>query len=104
VFSSLGFYAVTPATDQYVIGSPLFKKAVLSLENGNKFTISAENNSDTNFYIQSASLNGKNYENTFLNFGDIQKGGEFIIDLSDKPDQYWGNKADNAPYSLSRIN
>lgn len=56
VFSSLGFYSVTPATDEYIIGSPLFKKATLHLENGNTFTINANNNSKSNYFIQSITL------------------------------------------------
>jgi len=102
VFSSLGFYPVTPCTDQYVIGSPLFKNAILTLENGNKFTISARNNTSKNYYIQSTSLNGENYSNSYIKFEDIQKGGEFVFNLADTPNQNWGNQPENVPYSLSR--
>ncbi len=73
VFSALGFYPVSPGVDQYVIGSPLFKKATINLENGNKFIISAENNSKNDVFIQSAKLNGNPYENTYLTFENIQK-------------------------------
>ncbi len=102
IFSSLGFYPVTPAVDQYVIGSPLFKKAIIHLENGNEFTISAKKNSKNNFYIESASLNGKPYHNTFIKFEDIQKGGELKFYLRDTPNNDWGSKPENAPYSLSK--
>ena len=101
VFSSLGFYPVTPGINQYVIGSPLFKKATLHLENGNTFQIEAKNNSDTHFYIQSAHLNGKKYSNSFLDFDAIQKGGKLEFKLGDTPNKDWGNKAENVPYSLS---
>ncbi len=101
VFSSLGFYPVTPGIDQYVLGSPLFDKATLKLENGNQFTIKANNNSKENYYIKSVSLNGKNYNNSFLNFDDIQNGGEFEFNLSSNPNKNWGNNLNNAPYSLS---
>lgn len=101
VFSALGFYPVTPATDQYVIGSPLFKKATLSLANGKKFTITAENNSVENFYIQSTTLNGVNYTNNYINYKDIQNGGEFIFNLDKKPNLNWGSQPSNIPYSLS---
>lgn len=101
VFSSLGFYPVTPGVNQYVIGSPLFKKATIHLENGNTFEIGAKNNSKSNFYIQSASLNGKGYFNSFLNFGDIQKGGKLEFNLGDTPNKDWGSKPENVPYSLS---
>lgn len=101
VFSALGFYPVTPGVDQYVIGSPLFKKVTLSLENGNQFTISADNNSSKNFYIQSTQLNDEKYSNTYLQFEDIQKGGTLNFNLGDSPNKDWGNKAENVPYSLS---
>jgi len=102
VFSALGFYPVTPGVDQYVIGSPLFKKATINLENGNKFTISAENNTKKNVFIQSANLNGKSYQNTYLSFEDIQKGGLLKFELGDSPNKEWGTNSKNKPYSLSK--
>ena len=104
VFSSLGFYPVTPAADQYVIGSPLFKKAIINLENGNQFTIQSSNNSKDNFYIQSANLNGKEYNNSYINFDDIQNGGQLKFELSNTPNKIWANKSENVPYSLSTHN
>ena len=101
VFSSLGFYPVTPGVDQYVIGSPLFKKATIHLENGNTFKINSKNNSKSNFYIQSAKLNGVSYDNTFLNFDAIQNGGELQFKLGNTPNKDWGAKPENVPYSLS---
>lgn len=102
VFSSLGFYPVTPGANQYVIGSPLFKKATIQLENGNTFEINSRENSKDNFYIQSTELNGKRYRNNFLKFEDIQKGGEFEFNLGDTPNKNWGSKPENTPYSLSK--
>lgn len=102
VFSSLGFYPVTPGVDQYVIGSPLFKKATLHLENGNKLVVSAKDNSKSNFYIQSANLNGKSYSNTFIRFEDIQKGGKLGFNMGDLPNKNWGSKSENTPYSHSK--
>ncbi|PCH75964.1 MAG: alpha-mannosidase, partial [Flavobacteriaceae bacterium] len=101
VFSSLGFYPVTPGVDQYVIGSPLFEKATLYLENGNTFEITSKNNSKDNFYIQGASLNGRNYSNTYLNFDDIQKGGSLLFEMGNTPNKSWGANAEDVPYSLS---
>ena len=100
VFSSLGFYPVTPGVDQYVIGSPLFKKATMTLQNGNTFTITAKNNLENNYYIQFANLNGKAYEKTFLKFEDIQNGGVLEFKMSDTPNKNWGNQPSSAPYSL----
>jgi predicted alpha-1,2-mannosidase len=102
VFSSLGFYPVTPGTTQYVIGSPLFKKATLTMEDGKKFTIEAPASSESNLYIQGAKLNGKSYEKTYLEHGDIQKGGSVQFDLTDKPSKRWGTKPEAVPFSLTK--
>lgn len=101
VFSSLGFYPVTPGVDEYVIGSPLFKKATLHLENGNTFEINSKNNSKSNFYIQGAQLNGKLYNKTFLKFDTLQKGGVLEFDMGDTANKNWGSTAESVPYSLS---
>ncbi|MEO6346765.1 MAG: glycoside hydrolase domain-containing protein, partial [Aquaticitalea sp.] len=101
VFSALGFYPVTSGVDQYVIGSPLFDKATLHLENGNTFVISAENNSPKNVYITSTTLNGMPSTHSYLNFETIQKGGHFTFEMSDKPNMDWANEKEDVPYSLS---
>ena len=75
IFSSLGFYPVTPGSNQYIIGTPLFDKATFNLENGKQFTVSAENLSDTNIYIAAAILNGKPLNQSFISHEDIMKGG-----------------------------
>ena len=104
VFSSLGFYPVTPGVNQYVIGSPLFDNATITLENGNKFTIRAENNSIENCYIRSVYLNDEDYSKSYIRFEDIMNGGEFLFNLTDSPNNEWGSKTENAPYSLSSEN
>ena len=101
VFSALGFYPVTPGADEYVIGSPLFDKATLTLENGNTFTINTKNNSKENFYIQSTKLNGDDYSNNFIKYDAIQNGGSFEFNLNSSPNKKWGSLPENVPYSLS---
>lgn len=101
VFSALGFYPVTPAADQYVLGTPLFKKIVLHLENGKRFEINAPNNSNANRYIQSVKLNGKSWDHNYLPFSSIAGGGSMTLEMSDKPNTTRGTKPANAPYSLS---
>ena len=101
VFSSLGFYPVTPSVNEYVIGSPLFKKATLTLKNGNTFEILATNNSKENVFIESASLNNKTWNNSFINFEDIQNGGKLIFDMNANPNTKWASQPENVPYSLS---
>ncbi|EZH73470.1 alpha-mannosidase [Aquimarina atlantica] len=102
VFSALGFYPVTPGVNQYVIGSPLFKKATITLENGNEFVINAPENNQENVYIQSASLNGKTYHNSYLDYEVIQQGGHLDFKMTSTPNKDWANSNDEVPYSLSK--
>jgi len=102
VFSALGFYPVTPGVDQYVIGGPLFKKATIALENGNTFTINAGENSNSNKYIQSLNLNGIPYGKSYLNYTDLQKGGELNFEMGSIPNREWASTDDDVPYSLSK--
>lgn len=101
VFSALGFYPVTPAVDQYVIGSPLFKKVTLKLSNGKTFTISSNNNSQRNCYIQSMTLNGKADDRNFIRYDAIQQGGELIFEMGKQPNKQRGTDQKSVPYSLS---
>jgi predicted alpha-1,2-mannosidase len=102
VFSSLGFYPVTPGTTQYVIGSPLFKKATITLEDGKKFTIESPKTSDTNMYVDGATMNGKPYANTYLEHKDIQNGGTLQFNMTSSPSKAWGIKPEAAPFSLTK--
>ncbi|MEI6060440.1 MAG: GH92 family glycosyl hydrolase [Bacteroidota bacterium] len=97
VMSAMGFYPVTPGADFYVIGTPWFSKVTINLENGKKFVISAGNISDNNFYIQSATLNGKKYAASYLKHTDIMNGGELTFSMGDKPDKKWGSGKKNQP-------
>lgn len=101
VFSALGFYPVTPAVDQYVIGSPLFKRATMQLENGKTFTVASGNNSKDNIYIESAELNGKVYEHNFISFEEVQNGGTLDFKMSSKPNLSRGSGKENMPFSLT---
>ena len=91
IFSSLGFYPVTPGSNQYVIGSPLFEKATINLENGKSFTIQAKNSSSENKYIKSVKLNGKNYEFSYINHQEIVNGGNLVFEMTHQPTN-WGTK------------
>lgn len=102
VFSSLGFYPVTPGTDQYVIGSPLFKKATLRLKNGNTFKIIAKNNNERNKYFQSLKLNNIDYNLTWISYADMQKGGELTFEMGESPNKDFGTDTNSIPFSLSR--
>jgi predicted alpha-1,2-mannosidase len=101
VLSALGFYSVCPGTDQYVIGSPVFEKTTITLENGKKFTIEAKNNNRQNVYIQSASLNGKTYNYNYLTYADIINGGTLQFKMGSQPALNRGVAEEDKPFSLS---
>lgn len=101
VFSSLGFYPVTPASDQYVIGAPLFKKVTIQLENGKTLTINASANSDQNRYINEMKLNGKTYTKNWLSHSELMKGAILDFDMSATPNNKRGIKKEDFPYSLT---
>jgi predicted alpha-1,2-mannosidase len=81
VFSAAGFYPVTPGSTVYAIGSPLFPALRFNLENGKTFTVIAREISDRNIYIQSATLNGKPYQRSFLLHEDLINGGELVFQM-----------------------
>lgn len=101
VFSALGFYPVAPATDQYVLGSPLFKKATIQLENGNQIILNAPNNTAQNRYIDKLTLNGKTYNKNYLGHSELMKGAELDFEMSDVPNKKRGTSKKSYPYSLS---
>jgi predicted alpha-1,2-mannosidase len=97
VMSAMGFYPVCPGSNQYAVGTPWFTKTTVHLENGKSFTISAPQVDGKNFYVQSATLNGKSYGKSFLNHADIMAGGELSFVLSNEPNQQWGVGEGNEP-------
>jgi len=101
IFSSLGFYPVTPGTTQYVIGSPLFDKVTMTLEDGKSFVIKANDNEKQNHYIDSAVLNGKSLDKTWLDHHTIQAGGKLEFSMTAAPNKTWATSSDARPYSIS---
>lgn len=101
VFSALGFYPVTPGTDQYVFGSPLFKKATLKFENGKELVINAPDNDKKNFYVGEIKLNGKELKRNFIKHGELQLGGELFFKMQDEPDKNRRTGPDAYPFSMS---
>lgn len=96
VFSSLGFYPVTPASNQYIIGTPLFEKATINVENGKVFTIEANSISKKHKYIKSVMLNGKDHPYSFIEHKDIINGGNLVFEMTDRPTR-WGTKDKDVP-------
>lgn len=102
VFSALGFYPVTPGVPQYVIGSPLFDRVTMNLENGNQLILKTSNNGSENRYIESMLWNGVPYDNNYFDHFDLMKGGEIEFQMSSEPDFTRGTDEDSFPYSMSR--
>jgi predicted alpha-1,2-mannosidase len=102
VFSALGFYPVCPATDQYVLGAPLFPKTTLHLANGKTVVLNAPANSAANRYVQAVRLNGQPYTHNWLSHEALMQGATVDFDMGDKPNTTRGIKAEDAPYSFSK--
>ena len=101
VLSAMGFYAVTPGIATYTIGTPLFGETILNLKNNKSFRIKALNNSKENKYIQSAMLNGKPFNRTWIKHKEITAGGEIIFQMGPKPNKKWGTGKNGIPYSIT---
>ena len=99
VFSTLGIYPVTPGMPVYNIGSPSFPVAKVHLSNGKVFTILAKNASDQNKYIQSAKLNGKEWNKPWITHEDIMNGGTLEVVMGNQPNKAWGASAEAVPPS-----
>jgi len=102
VLSAMGFYPVTPGSNQFVIGSPLFNEVTIHLNKGKTFTIKGNNNSKENLYIQSATLNGKKFNRTYIGYDEITNGGILIFEMGPKPNKNWGISSDSCPYSMTK--
>lgn len=102
IFSSMGFYPVCPGQPEYIIGSPLFDKVTLHLENGNTFEMNADNNAFNHYYIQRASLNGSSLDRPWIGHDEIMNGGKLNFSMDKEPNKSWAADLNNAPYSMSR--
>ncbi|MFV0591733.1 MAG: GH92 family glycosyl hydrolase [Draconibacterium sp.] len=101
VFSALGFYSVCPGSNEYILGSPLFKSVKIELENGKEISIEAEDNSKSKRYISEMQLNGKNYTKNYLTHDDLMKGAKINYKMSAAPNKDRGTEESDFPYSFS---
>ncbi|MBE7179507.1 MAG: glycoside hydrolase family 92 protein, partial [Mucilaginibacter polytrichastri] len=85
IFSSLGFYPIAPASDQYWFGSPAVQSAVMQLPGGKTLTVTAKNQSDKNVYVKSVSLNGKPLTKRYITHAELLGGGTLTFEMSSKP-------------------
>lgn len=90
VFSAMGIYPYNPSSGTYQIGSPIFEKSVIKVSENKSFTIKANNVSDKNIYIQSAKLNGKEFNRTYITHEEITTGGELQFEMGPEPNKNWG--------------
>ncbi len=97
VFSAMGFYPVTPGADYYAIGTPLFDKVTINLENGKKFVISASRDNANDFYVQDVKINNKKHKASYIKHNTIMKGGEMRFTLANEPNKNWGVGKKNEP-------
>jgi predicted alpha-1,2-mannosidase len=99
--SAMGFYPVTPGSTNYAIGSPMFGESKINMPNGKAFTIKANNNSKENMYIQSATLNGKKFNRTYIDHSEMLEGGLLEFEMGPEPNKKWGTGKDSVPFSMT---
>ena len=98
-FTAIGFYPVTPGTNQYVIGRPFLRRTVLNLPNGKRFVITAEGLSDANRYVGSVTLNGRPLARGYIRHEEIVAGGTLAFRMTARPNRTWAVAARDQPYS-----
>ena len=103
VFSQLGLYPVTPGMAVYNIGSPVFTCASVRLSNGNTFEVVARGASKVNKYIQSAKLNGKEWNRPWISHQDVINGGTLELEMGSEPNKSWGASLDDVPPSAGFV-
>ncbi len=102
IFSAMGFYPVTPGSTVYAIGSPVIGEVTLHLQNDKTFRIIAENTSDKNKYIQSATLNGQPFNRSWIDHSEIMAGGTLHFVMGPEPNKKWASGKQDAPYSVNK--
>ncbi len=101
VFSAMGFYPVCPGSDEYILGSPLFKKMTLNLPGGKRTVISAPDNAPGSRYIGSMTVDGRNWTKNYLTHEVLSDGGTIKYSMSEEPNKDRGVAKEDAPYSFS---
>lgn len=104
VFSVMGFYPVCPGSDEYILGSPLFEKMTVHLENGKTLQINSPGNDKSKRYISDFKLNGKTYTKNYVKHQDLMNGVKIDVQMSDKPNKTRGTRKSDFPYSFSNEN
>lgn len=102
VFSAMSFYPVCPGSNEYALGTPIFKEVTVNLTSGKKIRISDPGNSRDNFYIKGMKLNGKTYTNNYLRHEKLVNGASIVYDMASEPNFSRGTAESDRPYSFSR--
>lgn len=102
VFSALGFYPVAPGTGEYALGSPLFQKTDITLENGNHVIVAAPDNNSGKPYVGKLLLNNEEYDRNYLRHSDLVRGAQLKFLMQENPNKSRGTSVQAAPYSFSR--
>ena len=102
VFTALGFYPVTPGSNQYIIGRPFLPQATLNLPDGKRFRIVADGLDAAHTYVGSVSLNGKPLDRAYVTHQEIVAGGELRFTMQAEPNKAWAADGAKLPYSMSR--
>jgi putative alpha-1,2-mannosidase len=97
IISALGFYAVDPVSANYVIGTPLFDRAIVQVGNGKELVIEAKRKSPDDKYVQSVTLNGKPHENVWFRHADVAQGGTLVFAMGNAPNKNYGAQESTAP-------
>jgi predicted alpha-1,2-mannosidase len=101
IFSAMGFYPVCPATDEYVLGAPLFKKTTIQFENKKQLIINAPDNSEANRYVDKLKWNNSKHEKNYIIHFNLLEGGELNFEMTSSPNLQRGTSSVNYPYSYS---
>ena len=101
VFSAMGFYPVCPGSNEYIIGSPLFNKVTVQLENGKKLVIGSSNNDSSKRYVSTLKVNGAPYSKNYFTHDDLMKGAKIDFTMSESPNKSRGINKSDFPYSFS---
>jgi len=101
VLSALGFYPVTVGSDEWAIGSPLFDSATINTDDGKHITIKANNNTKENVYIQSMTVDGKDYHKNYIKHDELINSKEIVFNMGSTPNESWGSEEEDLPTSLT---
>ncbi|MCW8807542.1 MAG: glycoside hydrolase family 92 protein, partial [Rhodanobacter sp.] len=102
VFTALGFYPVTPASDEYAIGRPFVARATIHLDNGQRFTVSASPLDDAHPYVGAVTLNGRPLRRPFLHHAEILAGGQLHFTMQSEPGRQWSRNPATGPLATSQ--